>query len=197
MENILVYSYKIYKNINDIEDIINTLYKDNKVSYCQSFYWLKYITKFYTDNFCKKLFFGTVVFIVINRNDKNVLVAPLLIKEKDAALVGYKAPSDYLNFVYGNDLIAEDFEYLFSVLRTIFKIRTIDCGICGDVNSFLLNTLKNVNGISLRTEKSCNVQLDNNFEEYELYFKSLSKSVRQNYRTAINRMNTDGKKMEY
>lgn len=84
-------------------------------------------------------------------------------------------------------------------ISTRYGIKTFDFG---------FNTPKQNNFIPLLTElpenewiiekeESFNVMLPYTFESFEEYFKTLSKSTRQNYRTAINRLRKDGKSFSF
>lgn len=143
----------------------------------------------------------TFTYAVIRRGQKEVMIAPLWLTHfsgwrkvynrtslHKCTFIGCTGFSDYLNFIYSSfDGAALD--SLFVALRKLYGIR-----------HYYLNCLK---------EESCSYQylrthcsmhssvrgicvsltLPNDKEQY---LKMLSKSVRQNIRTAYNRLTTDG-----
>lgn len=83
---------------------------------------------------------------------------------------------------------------IFEYISSCYGVKKFDLGFVTPYqNSFislLLENLSNSNWI-IQKKETFNVILPYNYLTFDDYFKTLSKSTRQNYRTAINRLNKD------
>jgi hypothetical protein len=146
----------------------------------------------------KRRFYRKIRYACVYDGDKFVVIAPLRIKRlikkkgivKEIELLGSDSFSDYVNLIYA-EAENEHFECLMNGLASNWKGYALNWTSIPKESAF---------GAYIRGRFGENVQdwyktvlipLDR-FENFDDYFKSLSKSTRQNYRTACNRMNRDG-----
>lgn len=136
------------------------------------------------------------VFARVQKSDETVLIAPLWIVKKTFAkfnkkgvyIFGRAQWSDYLNFIY-NKFDSASIDFLFSQIKLKY-------GIC----NYILEEIRQESDLAQYVMekfqlKSVNqsVCVDLNIPDSEEdYKKMLSKSSRQNIRTAFNRAKTDG-----
>lgn len=95
--------------IYDIKDIWERLYNENKeLSPFQSYSWNKCLIK-------NKVFDGKLNFFVMYKHGEPLIIAPLIKKNRffysELSFIGTDTHSDYLNFIYSENLEVEDFEY--------------------------------------------------------------------------------------
>lgn len=137
-----------------------------------------------------------VVFGVVKRNADVVLIAPLWIvkrtfgkyNKKGIYIYGRGQWSDYLTFIY-KDFCGESLEHLFAAIKENWDINDFyleDIPASSKLYSYIKNRFP-------YCKESCtkcvHLNIPNNKEDYH---KLLSKSSRQNLRTAVNRANRDG-----
>jgi len=121
-------------------------------------------------------------FIVAYENGKAKCIAPLILDqhpEKCIRLLGHGTNAGYLNYIYQESKYVKELHKYIEMKYKEYKFDYIFV----KENSPLVDVLKSVD-----TFNNYAIQL----EDYETYFGSLSKSTRQNIRTAYNRMKTDG-----
>lgn len=162
----------------------------------QHYGWFKNINELYFKEHVKKLFREWKYFVVLE-NDKPLLIAPVMIikfgfqfkfigLKKGAYFIGRKGFSDYLNFIY-DDFSKDAIDYLFNYLKETCSIKYYNFErILEDTKfyKYLSNEFK-----IIQTPVACaTLTLPENFEDYK---KLLTKSTRQNIRTAINRQKRD------
>lgn len=184
---------KVYSKINDIEEIWNNIYTNNiEMSWYQSYEWNKILEKAF---FSRKIrYFGWALRYIVYDNK---LVVPLLInkKEKRIELLGTRESSDYLSFIYDISVSDEELFRWINCLLDEFKMYSFELERINE-NSRLYHILSayiSQSSIRCKTEARDCVVVDTRTET-DVFLASLSKSTRQNYRTAINRIKKDGLK---
>lgn len=123
-------------------------------------------------------------FAVAFRDNSPVCIAPLIIDRNPVStvgLLGTGSNAGKLDFIYNKKTEKSDIIELFNICRKKFKDKKFSF-IFVDEKSPLTQCLE-----PIKNYENYAVKL----EDYDEYFKSLSKSTRQNIRTAYNRMNTD------
>ena len=114
-----------------------------------------------------------------------VVYAPLFIGKKSISLIGDYTSASYTGFVFTDNIQKESIKTFVTELTKKFK------------RDFIFEKIMPSDGIcnvlSLSNGTDCMRAVFNS--SFDDYFNSLSKSVRQNYRTAINRLNRENKKM--
>lgn len=173
------------------------LEKGKDMSYFQSYNWYMSILPYQLkDNWLHEN-----LFVVVEKNGLPALIAPLTIvkhnwlhyNQKGVYLMGRNGWSDYLNFIY-RDFDGEAVEALFSDIKEKFGI-----------NDWFFEQLKESSALCsyiidrktvLGDFKKVCVALELPESEDE-YLACLSKSVRQNIRTARNRLAKDGKVLRF
>lgn len=134
---------------------------------------------------------------VLFRGDLVVAIAPLYAKKQNGMYFsvprGYFTSAGHLDFIYREDFSFDEYNFLINAIKQYFG----KCEIKMDRVSERSLTFKYASRDKLvKLESSIMVSIDIP-ENYDAWYKSLSKSVRQNIRTAYNRMNTDGKVFEF
>lgn len=180
------------------------LEKGTEMTWFQTYDWYKIVNKHFMDEKKKAPFrSGTYVLLSDDNDGKPLMIAPIQIVKKSFYFkgiglmkgfyfIGRQGFSDYLNFIY-NDY--KD-EYLRTILEYLSK--TYGMTYCRFENvSERVSSYKSLNenyGAD-RVDSLClRLPLENTFEDYK---KILSKSMRQNIRTANNRSERDGFKFTY
>lgn len=182
-----------YSTIEQIEELWKKLYKDNpSLSWFQSYLWNEALEKAFYNRRIR--YHGyTLKYIVYDQR----FIIPLVLnkKEKSIELLGAKESSDYLSFIY--DCAATDLELIswINYFLNEFKGYSICLERINEHNrlsSILKETVKLSNMVCRIEERECVVVKTNT--NTDVFVSSLSKSARQNYRTAINRINKAGSK---
>lgn len=128
-------------------------------------------------------------FVVEYEDSKPVCIAPLAIDQsaKEIQLLGHGTNAGYLNFICGPETRKEHVGDLLNYCRELF---------IGYAVHFLFVPQESYLGELLEIRK-CIRNYAIRLSSYQEYLSTLSKSTRQNIRTAYNRLNKDGKKMEF
>ena len=184
------YSVVPYKKseITKLEDAWRILERGKEMTYFQSFDWNFMINRALPDD----TYFYETRYVAVKSDDKIVLIAPLfivkhrfkLIHEPLVQIADTTGWTDYRNFIYQN-LDMKMIRILFSYLKTQYGNIPLSVSCIKQDTAFYKclcnhNVVGDVKGICVE----CNLPDTN-----ENYTTRIRKSVRQNLRTAINRMN--------
>ena len=174
-------------SFDEIEELWSELYQRNSdATYYQSPEYMRASW----DNLLPYCFILRIipVFYVFFKEDNAIFILPLFKKilKKSYTLYGQKAGLGYLDGIYGDDITISDIEECFESLKKIFN-GTIYFEHIKE-SSFLGKWL---------LEQGCRVSEEFYTEiplptSYEQYYASLSKHMKQNIRTAYNRIKSDG-----
>lgn len=140
---------------------------------------------------------GMMWFYLVSVENKVVLIAPVFIRKNEAIVAGTSEGFDFVDFFYSADASKDDIEKAFSFLIAQMS----DEGIKRIHWNWMPND--SVSYTILREgdyRKSSEEIVDNTtipFNDYDGYKATLSKSTKQNLRTALNRLNRDNKKYEF
>ena len=108
-------------------------------------------------------------------------------RKKGLYILGYGSYSDYLNIIYNNDVNSDVFNCLIKHIKTDFKGMTLYVTDLREGSKFDLY-LKSMEAHVIRKGVAVEVKRRATLEEYK---DCLSKSIKQNLRTARNRMERD------
>ncbi len=175
-----------HKRICNIKLLWEKLYENNPMlSWFQSYAWNESLEKkFYAG---RKIRYRkcTLVYEVMDES----LIAPIVIDKANHTVefLGERESSDYLSLIFDADIQADKLTKYLLLLQEKYAGYRIKFSRINQ-KSILCDVLKNA-GFSCE-EREC-VYVDTNTET-ESFYDSLSKSTRQNYRTAVNRMKKDG-----
>lgn len=180
---------KYYKNIKKLKKIWNELYDEKSSSptldYDFVIHWNRTL-KQKKNNFFK----GKLRYLAFIKDENIYAILPVL-KKKTCCCSVYLL--DYFDILYSNKMNKSE------ISKCIIKDlnnNQISLHLSGvNENSNLYKLMKNK--IAIKGETKCSaikLESDNTFDSF---FKNLSKSVRQNIRTAYNRLQTDNKSIEY
>jgi len=135
---------------------------------------------------------GKYFFCIVFSDKEPIMIAPIRITNNICTVMGSDEAFDYVDFFYRNDLDYEElklaFEEFFMYLkkRRVVEIRWRFIP-CDSISRKLLSEISDSEVFKVE-----NVYI--HFETYQTLIKSLSKSTRQNLRTAANRLEKDGRK---
>lgn len=195
------------KRISKIDDLTEfetdwkMIENGNDMTVFQSFDWNRLLTEEFLQDRYNKLFSALYVFAVY-RDKACKMIAPVIVqkvtakivwwgKRKGIYILGTGSYSDYLNFIY-DDFAYEAFEGLIAFIKNEFNGLQIHMTYLRE-DTMMSKYLKSTGKEKLKQTTSVYVSLEKNGEEY---YNSLSKNVRQNLRTAKNRMKKDGIRYE-
>lgn len=185
--NITIKLYKGIKNAKvEIDKISNEISKSHStqsyyvLSKCDSpLYWLIRRHRIYVYS--------------IYKNDKLKMIIPLRkINNKTFTVAGMQEGLEHIDFLYNtnnSDEIKELIQYFFRFLKdngcekVIFNFFDSDSKLIKIIKEgkFNITDINDIEGVIINKE----------FDDYDSYFNSLSKHVRQNLRTAYNRLKKD------
>jgi len=182
-----------FDDISQIRDAWAALNKENKdICVYQS---LKY-NELIMDNInpYRLILRMTPVFFAFSEHDKPILIVPLFksVLNSRYSVFGSKAGGGYLDFIYGDTLTADKLAECLRILRDRYGIRNIY--VSHVRSTTVLGRYAVCNGAEI-SETPCSAILLP--EKYEDYYGSLSKNTRQNIRTAYNRLNKDGMRLDF
>jgi len=130
-------------------------------------------------------------FIVKDMNNKPLAILPFIHRKNRYYLYGDMCSSGYLDIITRNHLSNEAYDEIFSLLSARIENITLYFNKINERSNLLPYLLCKTK------EKSFSACVNISFgENYDEYFKSLSKNVRQNIRTAHNRLNREGLKYD-
>lgn len=193
------YSVTFYptEQLEQIETLWRELEKGKEMTYFQTYEWNKMLRR-YIPIKCPHYVF---TYAVVRRKQEAVMIAPLWLTHfsgwrkvynrtslHKCTFIGCTGFSDYLNFIYSTfDEAALD--TLFVALREVFGIRLYHLNCLKEKSSSYQYIRTHCPIHSSEREICVSLALPNDKEQY---LKMLSKSARQNIRTAYNRLSTDG-----
>lgn len=175
------------ESFNEIEEVWNELYRGNKLAkYYQSSEYMR--TSW--ENLAPYRFILRVkpVFYIFSQDKKAIFILPLFkeIFRNKYVLYGRKAGLGYLDGIYRDNISIDDITKCFDALKTKVQGISIDVEHVRESVPFGKWLLKNGGRIS---EEGCTeLMLPDSYEDY---YGSLSKHMKQNIRTAYNRLKTD------
>ena len=182
---------------NKLESVWKQLESGLDMTVFQHYDWYKYVNDLYDKEKAKKVF-RKWVYLLVTDNKKPLMIAPIQVIKagvqyknvglaRGAYFIGRKGYSDYLNFIY-KDFSDEAAKAVFYYIRHTLKIKRICFEQLLETTSLYQFIIKSYD--YNQSECYCAaLVLPDTFDEYK---KKLSKSTRQNIRTALNRQNRNG-----
>lgn len=139
-------------------------------------------------------------YIVYNEKNEPIMIAPLRIMREQAAVMETEAGFTFSGFASPKDksLIGLCLEVLFSKLKRD-GITKLDWN-CLEEDDEIFPYIAASRGNSFLSQKQYSIEniiIPLDVKSYEEYYMRLSKSVRQNLRTAYNRIRSDGLEYKY
>lgn len=187
-----------YNQIDCLKDEWEILYKGGDMTFYQSYEWYQMLRSYsLKDNLLHENIFA----VCRNEQKEIVILAPLWIlrhslfwpfNRKGVYLLGREGASDYLNLIY-KELHQEALEFLLKELSKKYHIHTFKFELLKE-DTFLYELIQKKKIV--RDHPLISVSLNLPASE-ELYLKMLSKSSKQNLRTANNRLKKDNKELVY
>lgn len=185
------YQIKYYKYFKYIEAEWNDLLNNSDLSYFCSPEWHKLVLSFLQKTTLTKRLFKIQYFTVLSRNSELMLLGFFYInrfgKEKMIQFSHILGPSDYYDFVYNDKLDSSCIKKIINEIQKEYRADRVSFSMLKE-DSVITKSYLNSSLTSVRKLPAVAISLP---EEYDIYLKSLSKSVRQNIRTAYNRSKRD------
>ena len=175
-----------------IKDEWAELYRNNKtLSYYQSFE--------YTEILWRNIFTYSLLlrvrplFFVFKNNGTTMMILPLFKKifKNEYMLFGKKAGVGYLDAIYSDSVTTTDLDDCFAILEKTVRGKIIFDHVRSET---LLGKWLLMKHGKVSQEGCSEIEICGNYNEY---YSSLSKHMRQNIRTAYNRLKSDGCTLEY
>lgn len=122
------------------------------------------------------------------------MICPLSIdsRKKEVYLLGDFSAVGYCDLIYGPDVTDAQFDAVIGALKARYPGHTLKFNKVNESSALCRYLLRRSK--SLSQSECVSIRLG---DDYDAYYKSLSKHSRQNIRTAYNRMNRDGKTFEF
>lgn len=182
------------EQFNELKIAWKELESGNDMTVFQHYDWYKYINALYEKERAKKIV-RKWIYILVTENEKPLMIAPIQIIKagaqyknlglaRGAYFIGRQGYSDYLNFIY-KDFSEAAVQTIFDYLKSELKLNRICFEQLLESTSLYQYIIQKYS--FHQSECYCaSLTLPDTFDEYK---KLLSKSTRQNIRTAINRQN--------
>lgn len=178
-------------HIVEIKDLWEKLYHNNKsLSWYQSYSWNstlekvvngRRITKYYGYKIKYLIYENKVIIPVIQNDNKKIL-----------EMLGGRESSDYISFIYDDSISKDELTLICEQFFNNYSQYTI---ILDKFNRFnrltnlLLSALSQKGNVTIEKKECVCVNCS---QKGDIFYNTLGKSSRQNYRTAKNRLNKDG-----
>lgn len=190
--------YRIIKKVEDFEKLKDSweqIEHGKEMTVFQTFNWNKLLVEQWLSHSVNKMF-SDICIVCLTQNSRVKIIAPLIVQKKSVGIkwlgrkkgiyfLGIESYSDYMNLIY-DDVEQSEIEVLMNDILKKFSDFTLILNCVRDETIFSSWCLSR--GFSDNITTSAFVELPVN---QEAYTKSLSKSTRQNLRTAMNRMKRD------
>lgn len=184
----------------DLSDICNQIYKDNNyMTPFQNYEFLKISGLGRNDkNPLEALCYHEINF-VLYRSLHPIAIAPFYYKKihsgYELKLRGALTSASPLGFLYDVSFSKEEFDFLMQNIYDFFGKKVFISFERIQERSLLYKySLDRVMSSKIQKSISVTIPIRKNYEDW---YKSLTKSVRQNIRTSYNRLNTDGKDFKF
>lgn len=186
---------KEYASIAEIEDIWNRIYSGNEdISWFQSFSWNQSLEWAFRN---RKVRYRNCTLKYIVYDGRFIVPAVVSKKENYIEFLGTKESSDYLSFIYDRSASQTELsEWVRFFLEDYagYSIRLERINVTSRIYGTVKEVVAHSNGAWKEELRDCVVVPTRT--DSETFVASLSKSARQNYRTALNRIRKDGLQYE-
>lgn len=184
-----------FKDLHKLKKEWEKLEKGQDMTAFQSFNWNKLLSEeFYSNDYNRR--FAKVIYYVLRHEGTVIAIAPLVIQKKTLKLswfgrkkgiyiLGIESYSDYLNFIYSR-LTENELRYLVNFIKNEYSLPFFINNLRS--NTIVADYLLQEQYKPYHCSTSVYVQIEQSVEDYNM---KLSKSVRQNLRTALNRIKRD------
>lgn len=191
------------KDFEECKELWNELEKGCEMTVYQSFEWNYLLVQEQLNLFMSKFFSKIIIYFVWDEERHIKAILPLIYqrignitkwfgRKKGIYILGHGSYSDYLNAIYG-EVDEEILELLINTIKVDFGHMMVH------FTDLIEGTMfeKCLDSIGIEKQKSDITVAIKRSESAEEYTKNLSKHVRQNLRTSLNRMKKDGVEYRY
>lgn len=180
---------------NDVKNDCDKLY--NKNSYLSPYQEWSFLDKIKnTTNIhrFKEWLFSKIKIYEVFKDGEVVCILPLQINKQKMTIniLGYLCGVGQLDFIYGENFSQYDFNIVIKELSDLFKGYNL---ILERVSQYSL-THRYIEQKKCFYKKKQSICVRIDYGDYETWFKGLSKSTRQNLRTAYNRISREERKLD-
>jgi hypothetical protein len=176
-----------YTNFNEVSSLWDAIFQRTSKSYFFSTDWHNVVKEFYKNTVITKAT-TSLIYFSAKENEVNSVVGFFyvtnLLGKKTLKFTHLLGPSDYYDFIYSNN-VSEDFieKIMYQIVKDMQVSEISFSNVKSDAKLFLV--LKKQPTFQLQPLDCVNIHLKSSFEEY---LNGLSKNVKQNLRTANNRI---------
>ncbi len=171
--------------LKDLKDKWERLYERNPALTPYSSYEFNCMVCRYYRCGASRLFFHTKIFEILDQDDNTLMIIPLYGQGGRYYIIGDLLMTGYLDFIYGADAREEDFAQALALLQKELKGSRL-CLNKVNQRSRLNDYLSPRYPAVEQPESTCvSIAFGS---DYDAYFQSLSKNIRQNIRTRCNRL---------
>lgn len=184
-KEVIVYQIQYFKTVDEIKLLESTwdeLYGDNKeLSPFQSYLYNKCIIE-------NKIYKGRLLFAVLYKDGKLIIITPLVRKNKilykELYFLGKNTHSDYLNFIYNNEIEFRELEYLITHLLNNSRNTILKCDFINE-SSLISKFIEGMDANYVKNQTECiKIPIYKTEEEYLGFLgRSTKKEIKhkQNY----------------
>ncbi|HOJ10482.1 MAG TPA: GNAT family N-acetyltransferase [Clostridiales bacterium] len=170
-----------------LEDTWKKMYSSNNLLFPYSSYEFASCYNKYFHLGSKRLFMKQLFFLISN-DDKDVAIIPLICRKDDYYLYGDMCATGYLDIITAGEITDDEYSKIFELIFSKIGNATLNLNKINDRSRLFHYLLK------YYTEEYSSPCVNISFSnDYDTYMKSLSKSVRQNIRTAYNRIQRENR----
>lgn len=189
---------KIYKWV-ELKEIHNSIYCNNKMlTPYQSYEFLRIVGLGKNDkNPFQTIGYKEQNFVLFDQENKPIAIAPLYSKKINGKYYvifrGYMTSAGHLDLIYSPQFSYDDYTFLLKEIKKYYREGILQFDRIPDF-SLTYKYARLEEKYEINSSTMVTIKLPTTYEEW---LKSLSKSVRQNLRTAYNHLKTDGKTIKY
>ncbi|MBJ2183428.1 MAG: GNAT family N-acetyltransferase [Muribaculaceae bacterium] len=185
-------NYYTLRDFETLKPVWDELARGEEMTFFQSHDWYRMLVSRFPDDNSRWL----TRFVVVSSGDGPVMLAPLwvvrrtfnIVNRKGVYFLGRQGWTDYLNFIY-HTFDAGALDFLMKCVSRDFGIKSWTLELMKEGTSAFAHIQSRFSFQVHTITKCVALSLPDTVDDYH---KSLSKSSRQNIRTAINRMTKDG-----
>jgi hypothetical protein len=186
------YHIQYFNDLTSIEAHWEKLYADSNLTYFCSLEWHKVVLSFLKKAALTKKLLKLQYFSVKSIDSQIAVIGFFFVNrygaKKNIQFSHILGPSDYYDFVYNtNNMSFTDLKEIIKSIQSDYNATRVSISMVKE-DSIVANTLLNDDRISKIKLPAVAIKLE---ENYDQYLQSLSKSVKQNIRTAYNRLKRD------
>lgn len=182
----------VYKHVEEVQKLWKYLYDGNEeMSWFQSYEWNKLLAEEYHRRKLTQFFFSKLLYVVV----ENQVIFPIILdyKKNNISLLGQYSISDYLLPIYSKEITVDKLTEIVNFFIEYYSAYNIVFEAINQSSRFyrVLDSTIVVKGVALSLVKTKRHCVYVPLQQESFFYETLSKNVRQNYRTGKNRISRD------